>query len=160
MFWSFVYNGPAKDAEKLLKPFNAIGAEWEEVRDIPYIQVPEVSGTGENSPLCESSPSMLSNALLVDYNITTQRRLYDLFVHKLTEYPELAATASLAHEGYANKAVQAVPYDSTAYAHRAENNIVYVTILFHDLGVIPANSRPAATSGPLCRKALTSMNRP
>lgn len=127
LLWSFAYNGPAEDAEKLLEPFNAIGAATEDVQDVPYPEIAELSGTGENGPACTNGPYVISSNQILKYNVTAQRQLYDLFKQKLAQYPDLANGARLAHEGYANKAVQAIPSDSTAYAHREQNLIVYVT---------------------------------
>ena len=122
--WSFVYNGPAEDAEEILKPFNSIGAASEDMGDVLYPQIAEIEGTGESSPTCSSGPLVLSTQMLHRYNVTTERQLYDQFNQKAAQYPQLGSTARLSHEGYANAAVKAVPYDSTAYPHRDENHIV------------------------------------
>ncbi|KAL9622087.1 MAG: hypothetical protein Q9160_003586 [Pyrenula sp. 1 TL-2023] len=126
MLWSFAYNGPAEDAEKLLEPFNAIGSEGEDVvQDVPYPQIAELSGTGETGPACTNGPYVESSNMIINYNVKAQRQLYDLFKQNLAQYPDLANGARLAHEGYSNKAVQAIPAESAAYAHRAQNLIVY-----------------------------------
>ncbi|KAK7952001.1 uncharacterized protein PG986_007729 [Apiospora aurea] len=101
IFWDFAYNGPAEEAEAMLQPFNAIEAVLQNVRDVPYVQIP-------------------------DYNVTTQRRLYGLFARTLAQYPVMARGTLLAHEGYGNKAVQQVPSHATAYPHREQNFIVYL----------------------------------
>ena len=129
MSWSFAYDGPAEDAEELLQPFNAIGATSEVVRDVPYPEVAKLQGTGETNATCTDGPFILSSNLLFRYNVRTQRQLYNQFNQKLSQYPELGLAARLAHEGYANKAVQAIPYDSTTYPHRVQNLIVYITSL-------------------------------
>lgn len=129
MSWSFQYNGPAEDAEALLQPFNAIGAASELVRDVPYPEIAELQGTGETNATCSDGPFVFSSNLLLRYNVTTQRQLYNQFNRKVSQYPGLGFAARLVHEGYANKAVQAIPRESTAYSHRDQNLIVYVTCL-------------------------------
>lgn len=124
MLWSFAYNGPAEDAEELLQPFNAIGATSEVVRDVPYPEIAQLQGTGEANATCSDGPYVVASNMIVRYNVTTQRQLYNQFNQKLSQYPELGYAARLAHEGYANKAVQAIPHESTAYPHRHQNLIV------------------------------------
>jgi hypothetical protein len=70
-----------------------------------------------------SGPFEFTSVLIPKYNVTSQRMLYDHFMQKVEQYPELGATARLAHEGYSNAAVHAVPSDSTAYPHRDQNLI-------------------------------------
>lgn len=117
--WSFYYAGPADEAEEILKPFNAIGAVAEDVFDASY---PEVSTLTDGN--CGGGPIALASVLTVEYNITAERALYDLYVANVARYPELAATAYAWHEGYATAGYQAVPSDSTAFAHREENHIM------------------------------------
>lgn len=62
--------------------------------------------------------------MLLAYNVTMERQLYDQFIQYLSDYPDLALTARFLHEGYSNAAVQAVPYESTAYPHRDQNIIM------------------------------------
>jgi hypothetical protein len=94
------------------------------VRDVPYPDIALLQGTGEQNGTCIDGPFVDSSNLLIKYNATIQRQLYDLFVQKITEYPDLKGSARYAHEGYSNKAVQAIPYESTAYPHREDNLIV------------------------------------
>lgn len=117
--WSFYYAGPADEAEEILKPFNAIGAVAEDVFDASY---PEVSTLTDGD--CAGAPIALVSVLTVEYNITAERALYDLYVANVARYPELAATAYAWHEGYATAGYQAVPSESTAFAHRGENHIM------------------------------------
>lgn len=115
----FHYAGPAEEAEKLLEPFNAIGSVYEETADISYPDV--VAG---EQVACGSAQYVFSSALTIAYNATTERQLWNHFNGKVAQYPELAATAQLMHEGYATAGVQAVPSDSTAYPHREDNHIL------------------------------------
>ncbi|ETS86020.1 hypothetical protein PFICI_04045 [Pestalotiopsis fici W106-1] len=119
MEWGFQYAGPGDEAEALLAPFNAIGAIAEDQFDASY---PTIAGT--TSETCGSAKRAISSAMTLDYNITTERALYDHFVAKVAEYPDLAATAYLWHEGYSTEGYQIIPEDSTAYPHREENHLM------------------------------------
>ncbi|KAJ8130682.1 hypothetical protein O1611_g2947 [Lasiodiplodia mahajangana] len=122
--WTFAYHGPAKDAEALLAPFNAIGAAREEVGDVSYPELAVVEGTQEGGPQCQDGPFVVSSNLLLTYNVTAERQLYNLFNSYVAKYPGIGAGVNLVHEGYSTKAVQAISSDSTAYGHRAANHIV------------------------------------
>ncbi|KAI0120156.1 FAD-binding domain-containing protein [Nemania sp. FL0031] len=122
--WTFAYHGPAKDAEALLAPFNAIGAAYEEVGDVSYPELAVVEGTQEGGPQCQDGPFVVSSNLLLTYNVTTERQLYNLFNSYVAKYPGIGTGVNLVHEGYSTKAVQAIASDSTAYGHRAANHIV------------------------------------
>ncbi|ORY71065.1 uncharacterized protein BCR38DRAFT_415840 [Pseudomassariella vexata] len=120
--WGFHYAGPAEDAEELLKPFNAIEAMSSTQGDMSY---PEVAGvTGDD---CVSGGYAISTVMTQTYNITTERTLYNHFNEKIKQYPELAPTALLWHEGYANAATQAIDSDFSAYPHRDENHLMLFT---------------------------------
>lgn len=117
--WGFNYAGPADEAEELLKPFNAIDAVAQDMGDVSY---PTISGvTAED---CVAADYVISTVMTLEYNITAQRALYDHYVAKVAEYPELGTTAYLWHEGYSTAALQAIPSDSTAYPHREENHLM------------------------------------
>lgn len=118
--WGFYYAGSAEEAEDLLAPFNAIAAVAEEVFDASYPEVSDIV-----SSVCPPGAYALSSALLLEYNVTTERTLYDHFVAKVAENPELGATAYAWHEGYSTAGYQAVPSDSTAFPHREENHVMY-----------------------------------
>jgi len=118
--WGFQYAGPADEAERLLKPFNAIGAVAEDMGDVSY---PEASGVTLDD--CGSVDQVISSVMTLEYNITAERALYDHFVAKVAQYPELGTTAYLWHEGYATAGYQAIPSKSTAYPHREENHLMF-----------------------------------
>ena len=119
MSFRFHYAGPAAEAEKLLAPFNKIGSIYEETSDVSYPTI--VAG---EQVACGSAQYVFSSALTLTYNVTTERTLWKHFNKKVAQYPELAATAVLMHEGYATAGVQAVPFKSTAYPHREANHIL------------------------------------
>ena len=117
--WGFYYAGPADEAEELLKPFNAIGAVAENTIGLSY---PEVSDLTSGD--CISAHLAISSVLTLEYNVTAERALYDHYIAKVAEYPELGATAYLWHEGYATAGYQAIRSESTAYPHREEKHIM------------------------------------
>ncbi|KAK1143241.1 hypothetical protein N8T08_006941 [Aspergillus melleus] len=125
LYWTFAYTGPAKDGEKLLKPFNAIPAVWDEQGDVPYPQIADIQGTGMKSPLCAPETTHItSTAGLKRYNITAQRNIYDLFNKKVAEHPEFKA-ARVVHEGYSNVGVRKRDSASSAFPFRDENHLMY-----------------------------------
>ncbi|GAP88221.1 putative FAD binding domain-containing protein [Rosellinia necatrix] len=120
--WGFHYAGSAEEAEELLAPFNAIEALSSEQGDAPY---PVVAGTTESD--CVGGDIVTSTVMTQSYNITTERALYEQFNAKIAQYPELAPSALLWHEGYSTAAVQAIPSDSDAYPHREETHLMLFT---------------------------------
>ncbi|KAI8949277.1 FAD-binding domain-containing protein [Xylaria longipes] len=122
--FTFAYHGPAEDAEALLAPFNAIGAVHEEKGDVSYPELAVVEGTQEGGPQCQDAPFIVATNLIVSYNITTTRQLYDQFNDYVAKYPGIGDGVNIVHEGYSTKAVHAVPSDSTAYPHRVSNHLV------------------------------------
>lgn len=119
--WGFNYVGPAADAEKLLGPFNAIKAVQVTSSEASY---PIVSGADDNECPLPGAKREISSVMTLEYNATTERTLYNLFNQKIAEYPGLAPSAYLWHEGYATAGMQAIPSKSTAYPHREENHLM------------------------------------
>ncbi|KAI9680453.1 MAG: hypothetical protein M1822_007211 [Bathelium mastoideum] len=139
--WDFEYAGPADEAEKLLEPFNAIGAVAEDMGDVTY---PVLSGPAEGG-ICDSASWAISSIFTLDYNVTIERALYNHYVAKVAEYPELGATAYLWHEGYATAGFQAIPSASTAYPHREENHLmVFFAVVPEGSGLLDAAETWAA----------------
>lgn len=93
--------------------------------DVPY---PEIHGPQDTATSSfPSGPYVMSTVMLQTYNITAQRQLYDLFNRNAALYPELGANALLMIEGYATAGVQAIDPISTAYPHRDEFHLAYVS---------------------------------
>lgn len=85
----------------------------------------ETSGVNDTtSGACEQANWGISSLLTLDYNVTTERALYNNYVANVAKYPELGTTAYLWHEGYSTAAMQAVDSDSTAYPHRDQNHLL------------------------------------
>ncbi|KAF5975008.1 fad binding domain-containing protein [Fusarium coicis] len=121
LWFTFAYAGPASEAERLLRPFNAIDAIKDEMGDVPYPEIPVRQNTDLSN--CISARFSLASVMLQTWNITTERALYNHFMRNVALYPDLAVTARLYYEGYAHKGVQAVDSASTAYPHRDEYHI-------------------------------------
>jgi hypothetical protein len=72
---------------------------------------------------------VLTTVGLQEYNITAQRQIYDAFNARIAQYPELTREARVVHEGYSNKAVLAVDSASSAFPHRSDHHLLYVSTL-------------------------------
>ncbi|KAF5657001.1 fad binding domain-containing protein [Fusarium circinatum] len=123
LWFTFAYAGPASEAERILRPFNAIDAIKDEMGDVPYPEIPVRQNTDISN--CVSARFSLASVMLQTWNITTERALYNHFMRNVALYPDLAVTARLYYEGYAHRGVQAVDSASTAYPHRDEYHIAF-----------------------------------
>ncbi|KAJ5679529.1 hypothetical protein N7462_007773 [Penicillium macrosclerotiorum] len=125
LFWTFTYRGDAEEAEKLLAPFNAIESVFDVVGDVPYPKIAAAQGTGMYDPICEHGKlHATSTAFLRVYNLTAERLIYEGFKKRAVQDAELAAGATIMHEGYATEGVEAVPSASTAYPFRAYRHLM------------------------------------
>ncbi|KAI8965610.1 FAD-binding domain-containing protein [Daldinia sp. FL1419] len=130
LWWTFSYAGPASEAEDILRPFNEIETISEDMGDVPYPEIVVPQGT--DTPSCGSAAYIFSTTMLRTWNITTERKQYELFNRNAALYPELATTAHLYYEGYGVKGMQVVDSASTAYPHRDENHLVYFSTAVPD----------------------------
>ncbi|KAI5854502.1 hypothetical protein GGS23DRAFT_590635 [Durotheca rogersii] len=152
LWWSFVYAGSAEDAERLLAPFNAIGAVDEQIGDVPYPEIPGVQGTDAAGGSCNSNVYAVGTVLTKSYNATTERELYEHFNQQIALYPELIPTARLYHEGYATKAAQEVNPALSAYPHRDEIHLMFF------FAAVPQGSDLLAPAQAWARHAWDSWN--
>ncbi|GAP88449.1 putative 6-hydroxy-D-nicotine oxidase [Rosellinia necatrix] len=125
IFWTFAYDGPAKEAEKLLADFNKIKAVVNEQGDVEYPQLLVAQETDSASASCASLPYIGASANLQTYNVTTQRQLYNHFTKRLVTEPEIGANARLYYEGFSSLGSQAINAASSAFPHRDEYLPVY-----------------------------------
>ncbi|KAL7954991.1 hypothetical protein V8C34DRAFT_327725 [Trichoderma compactum] len=128
IIWSFAYDGPAVDAEKLLAPFNAIPAISSTNSDVSYSELLVAQQTDINSASCSSQPYVGSNTWLQTYNVTSQREIYNLFNEQIAKNPSLAPGARVFFEGYSSKATQLIDLDSSSYPHRDEYLLVFFAV--------------------------------
>ncbi|KDN59786.1 hypothetical protein CSUB01_10237 [Colletotrichum sublineola] len=127
--WSFAYRGSAKAAREHLKPFNVIGAVYEESGDVPYPEISVIQQTDENSFVCQYGYTRItSTAGLQVYNVTSERQIFDAFTNRVASNPALAAGSAVLHEGYSTKAVQAQNPKDSAYPFRDDHHLMFVLI--------------------------------
>ncbi|RFU76457.1 fad binding domain-containing [Trichoderma arundinaceum] len=112
IIWSFAYDGPAADAEKLLAPFNAIPALSSTKGDVSYSDLLVAQQTDVNSASCSSQSYVGSTSWLQTYN-----------------NPSLAPGARVFYEGYSTKATQAIDPNSSSYPHRDEYLLVFFSVV-------------------------------
>lgn len=124
IIWSFAYDGPAAEAERLLAPFNAIPAISSTKDDVSYPDLLVAQQTDINSASCSSQPYVGSTTWLQTYNFSSQREIYNLFNKKIAQNPGLAPGARVFFEGYSSKATQAIDPGSSSYPHRDEYLLV------------------------------------
>lgn len=130
IFWTFAYRGSAEAAEKLLDPFNAIGAAWEEYGDLPYPEISVAQQTDVNAFICQHDyVRITATAGLQVYNVTAERQIYQGFVERLATNPKLAAGGSILHEGYSTAGVTAQNSDGSAYPFRADHHLNLIQII-------------------------------
>lgn len=107
-----------------MAPFNAIENVYEEVADIPYPLVAEISGSGEQSPVCQhNNVHISSTAGLQVYNLTAERQIFDGFKERIKDNFELARGTAIVHKGYSTHAVQNRLSAGSAYPFRGDHHL-------------------------------------
>ncbi|KAI1811313.1 hypothetical protein GGS20DRAFT_563641 [Poronia punctata] len=127
--WNFAWRGSAEEAEAILAPFNAIPAYYNESGDTTLPGISVIQGTNLDSGACYKNNTWISaTSTLIEYNVTAERQLYELYNDYADRYPELLG--SVTHEGYANAGMKAVADEDSAYAWREynHNNVVNVLV--------------------------------
>ena len=127
---SLEYAGTESEAEPLYAPFLSLGPVVATNVTVPYTGVAHASGSGVEDFVCQNSDlswKLYPVGTLV-YNITTNRQIYSLFSKMINDNPELNNSV-VQFEGYSLQGMKAVDPASTAYAHRADNLLLYVAEL-------------------------------
>ena len=84
----------------------------------------EVGGVGVGAPWCASGSSKAAFPVgLKEYNIGTNRKVYNLFADMVAHEPAFAKSI-VQFEGYALQGMKAINAASSAYAHRDDNILV------------------------------------
>ncbi|KAL9082956.1 MAG: hypothetical protein Q9165_008719 [Trypethelium subeluteriae] len=125
IFWTFAYRGTAEKAEKILAPFNAIEAAYEQIGDVPYPQIANAQGYSMSDPICQhGNVYSTTTAFLLVYNLTAERLIFEGFKRRAAQDANLAAGTSIMHEGYATEGVAAVDSADSAYPFRADRHLM------------------------------------
>lgn len=125
IWWTFGYRGSAEEAEQLLVPFNAIETVYDEIGDIPYPQIADIQGTGEQGFLCQHNKIRISStAGLQVYNLTAEHQIFDGFQQRIKENLELAKGGVIVHEGYSTEGVDTKNPDDSAYPFRDDHHLM------------------------------------
>ena len=96
---------------------------------VPYTELANASGSGLQASVCQNGLSWKSYPVgTLMHNITTNRQIYSLFSKMVSDNPEFNNSV-VQFEGYSLQGVKAVNPASTAYAHRADNLLMYVAEL-------------------------------
>ncbi|KAK7906563.1 hypothetical protein PG985_016300 [Apiospora marii] len=126
--WDFTYIGPKSDVEAKLAPFDALGPVNVTEADLPYPEILPATGTGLDDPLCaKGSSHVVGTAGLQEYNVTTQRQLFDHFVDKSAAYPGLAGTFFVM-ESYGVGGVVSRDPASSAFPMRDDYLLVQISV--------------------------------
>ncbi|KAI1261852.1 hypothetical protein F5Y18DRAFT_440019 [Xylariaceae sp. FL1019] len=125
--WQFSWAGPPDEAQVHLAPFDALGPVWTENITTPYNGVAAAAGSSVGQPLCaEGLSRVVGPATLLQYNLTTQRQVYDLYNSKILVHPALNYSF-VVMEGYPQQVVRSVDPALSAYPWRGEN--IYTQIM-------------------------------
>ncbi|KAF9871850.1 hypothetical protein CkaCkLH20_10784 [Colletotrichum karsti] len=125
IMWTFAYRGSAKAAERYLAPFNAIEAVSETFGDVPYPSVAAAQLQDEDSVNCRHNVIRVTSAVgLQVYNLTAERQIFEAYKKRVPLHPQLAAGASVFHEGYATAGMQAKNPMDSAYPFRDDNHLM------------------------------------
>ena len=143
------YAGTKSEAESLYAPFVGLGPVVATNVTVPYTEVAHASGSGVEDPVCQSGLSWkLYPVGTLVYNITTNRQIYSLISKMISENPEFNNSV-VQFEGYSLQGVKAVDPASTAYAHRADNLLMYVAELPSIFAVLVTDFTKALTQLPI-----------
>ena len=96
---------------------------------VPYPDLADATGIGLNTPTCQPGGSGSLNPVgLKEYNVTTNRVVYNLFKEMVTKHPDLNGSI-VQFENYPVQKMQTIDAASTAYAHRSDNILTFVSLL-------------------------------
>lgn len=122
------YVGTAEQAVRYLGPYNALGPVSSVNDTIPYPGIPDATGTGSRSAVCQFGLTQVQSPIgLLTYNITSNRQAYELYKKKTVEIPAFNGSVLL-FEGYSLGGMKAVDPDSSAFPHRSENILMYTAL--------------------------------
>ncbi|KAM7192572.1 hypothetical protein V8F20_008781 [Naviculisporaceae sp. PSN 640] len=131
IFWTFAWRGSATEAELAWQEFNEIESIWDEQGDVSYPEIFKKQGLSLEDIGCQhGSTYTTSTAGLEVYNVTVERQIFDGFVKRAREDPDLVKSTAIVHEGYSTKGVTAIPGESSAYPFRADHHLMLFMAAF------------------------------
>ncbi|KAL8809979.1 MAG: hypothetical protein Q9200_002964, partial [Gallowayella weberi] len=119
-------NGLLNNASAYVKPIIDLGPISTSTSSFPYKEVSHRSFQASvGDPTCAAGTSTKDRypVGLQIYNVSTNRKIYDLFEDMVTKFPALN-TSFVQFEAFPMQAVKAVDPTSTAYAHRHDDILV------------------------------------
>lgn len=120
----FIFAGPLPSLAPFITPFLALNPTIEPNVTVPYTDLASASGSGLDNEACQKFASIKCFPVgLLEYNVTAERKVYDLFKDLVTRHPD-SNNSIVQHEGYPMEVVRKVDEGSTAYAHRGDNMLV------------------------------------
>lgn len=127
LIWTIYYVGSQKQAEPYVKPFLDLGPFSIKNDSVPYPEIPDATGTGRNTPVCEDGLSRIYGPVgLQTINAIASRSVYNSLRDFVGTNLVYNRTAVL-FEGYSTVGVHAQPAADSAYPHREENLMTSIT---------------------------------
>jgi len=108
-----MYQGPAGSETPFTKPFADLNPVSTTAQHVPYDQLSVANGFDLNSNPCQHTyNSVLFGISLMRYNVTAQRRAFEIF-SEFTAHQPFSGSAFML-EGYGTKAVRAIDEKNSA----------------------------------------------
>ncbi|OJJ04867.1 hypothetical protein ASPVEDRAFT_86246 [Aspergillus versicolor CBS 583.65] len=124
------YVGTANDAAPFLEPYEALDPVVSTGQYHPYPDVPDATGTGVHSPMCQHGKTNMQFPFgLLEHNITATRQIYDYFANVTAAQP-VYNQSIVVFEAYSLQGVQAVDPAESAFPHRADRFLCDVLITY------------------------------
>ncbi|KAL8951392.1 MAG: hypothetical protein Q9222_002642 [Ikaeria aurantiellina] len=141
--YHFYYFGTIEQAAQYTQTILDLGPIFISNATFPYKEVSHRSfqaSVGDSTCAAGISTKSRFPVGLKTYNVSTNRKIYDLFEEMITTTPALA-TSFVQFEAFPMQAVKAVDPASTAYAHREDD----ILVAFSTQYVLSAENAAAAT---------------
>lgn len=121
---TFQYVGTKSEAQAFYAPFDALEPALRDEGTAPYPELGGKTGTSSKDPLCAKGFSHVQYPMgLAEYNITTQREVYEYFKETTLENPQYNGS-TVVLETYSVAGMKAIPEEDSAFPHRADNILV------------------------------------
>ncbi|KAI1433774.1 FAD-binding domain-containing protein [Xylaria sp. CBS 124048] len=139
--WSFIYAGPQDEAQVLLTPFDLLGPVSTQDGNVPYTEIANVCGMGEDSWLCDYGlVHMHYSAGTQIWDVAAQREIYILFNRNVLERPEFSRSA-VVMEDYSHAGVIAIDPKTSSYPWRDRSLLNFITVTYSPNSTLDAFAR-------------------